>query len=71
MSLIKLSLAENNYIFPLQVTSRLGTGKSLTFFYGVSICTAERRELANEQVKIQGTIAEKCPRDKRKKNKKK
>jgi hypothetical protein len=42
MSLTKLSLAGNNLIFPARervwlVTPRLGTGKSLTFFYSVSI----------------------------------
>jgi hypothetical protein len=42
MSLTKLSLAENNQIIPAQwrvwlATSRLGTGKWLTFFYSVLI----------------------------------
>jgi hypothetical protein len=38
MSLTKLSVAGNNYSRPGRVrlvTSRLGTGKSLTFFYSV------------------------------------
>ncbi len=44
MSLIKLSLAGNNYSSPppggvCLVTSRLGTGKPLTFFYSVGTGT--------------------------------
>jgi hypothetical protein len=39
MSLTKLSLAKNNFIIPCQrqFVSRLGTGKSLTFFYSVAL----------------------------------
>ncbi len=60
MSLTKLSLARNNKIIPGQgewlVTSRLGTGKSLTFFYSDSLYVPPAERVFSFRVKKCGGL---------------